>query len=93
MMAFVKVLLTTAFSQGFRRIPVGISKEKAMDFLGNGGGWIGSLHTFGLIGLLNVKLLKAISPKLLHDRSFRCISFILAVVLLMMSIFIWLIDF
>ncbi|TWK17447.1 hypothetical protein CHCC20375_3965 [Bacillus licheniformis] len=53
----------------------------------------GIFTIFGLIGLLNVKLLKAISPKLPHDRALRCISIIPVVILFMMSVIIWLIDF
>ncbi|MEC1417837.1 hypothetical protein [Bacillus haynesii] len=94
-MVFVKVLLTTAFLTGaFAGFLWAFSKEKGDGFFSEmAADGSGVFTLFGLIGLLNVKLLKAISPKLPHDRSFKCISFILSVILLIMSIFIWLIDF
>ncbi len=93
-MVFVKLLLTAAFLTGaFAGFLWAFSKEKGDEFfLEMTADGSGIFTLFGLIGLLFVKLLKAISSKLPHDRAIRCVSFILAGILLLMSIFIWLLN-
>ncbi|KAA0835831.1 MULTISPECIES: hypothetical protein [Bacillus] len=93
-MVFVKVLWTITFLTGaFAGFLRTFSKEKSDEFFSEmTADGSGIFTLFGLIGLLFAKLLKAISPKLPHDWALRCISFILALILLIMSIFIWLLD-
>ncbi|MPQ23706.1 hypothetical protein GA512_01260 [Bacillus paralicheniformis] len=93
-MVFVKVLLTAAFLTGaFTGFLWAFSKEKGDEFFSEmTADGSGIFTLFGLIGLLFVKLLKGIFPKLPHGKAVRCISFILAVILLLMSIFIWLLN-
>ncbi|MCY7752234.1 hypothetical protein P8876_11275 [Bacillus haynesii] len=78
-MVFVKVLLTTAFLTGaFAGFLWAFSKEKGDEFFSEmAADGSGIFTLFGLIDLLFA----------------MCVSFIPAVILLMMSVFIWLIDF
>lgn len=51
-MVFVNVLLTAAFLTGaFTGFLWTFFKEKAMNFFGNGGGWIGEISHFS-VGIL-----------------------------------------